>query len=165
VISCEAGALTPVGVGSSDLFGQMCFGVRLAMFLRTLGTPFLADNPRLDRAFTILLRITSAHLHRSVFSIFCFFGSPKTCPLVGPMSPTSDSPPHTCGGTTFGARCQRLEHSCLPAASPSRAPASLQRQWPDQLLFECRLIGRRARPVTKPPPPLSFPGQTKKPNV
>jgi hypothetical protein len=52
-----------VGVGCSDLFGQMFIGVRPAMFLCTLRPPFLTDNPRLGSAFTILLRITSAHLH------------------------------------------------------------------------------------------------------
>jgi hypothetical protein len=44
-----------VGVGCSDLFGQMCFGVRLAMFLCTLGPPFLTDNPRLGSVSTISL--------------------------------------------------------------------------------------------------------------
>jgi hypothetical protein len=44
-----------VGVGCSDLFGQMCFGVRLAMVLCTLRSPFLADNPRLGSAFSIFL--------------------------------------------------------------------------------------------------------------
>jgi hypothetical protein len=44
-----------VGVGCSDLFGQMCFGVRLAMFLCTLEPPFLTDNPRLGSVFTISL--------------------------------------------------------------------------------------------------------------
>jgi hypothetical protein len=113
-----------VGVGSSDLFGQMCFRVRLAMFLRTMEPPFFTDSPRLGSAFTIFLRITSAHLHRAVFSIFYRLGSPRTRPLVELTSPTLDSPPHTCGGTTCGARDQRLLHSCLPAASPSRAPAT-----------------------------------------
>jgi hypothetical protein len=44
-----------VGVGCSDLFGQMCFGVGLAMFLCTLRSPFLTDNPRLGSVFTISL--------------------------------------------------------------------------------------------------------------
>jgi hypothetical protein len=93
-----------VGVGCSDLFGQMCFGVRLAMFLCILEPPFLTDNPRLGSVLLSLFRINSAHLLRAVFSIFCFVGSPRTCPLVELLSPTSDSPPHTCGGTTSGAR-------------------------------------------------------------
>jgi hypothetical protein len=44
-----------VGVGCSDLFGQMCLEVRLAMFLCTLGPLFLTDNPRLGSVFSLSL--------------------------------------------------------------------------------------------------------------
>jgi hypothetical protein len=84
-----------VGVGCSDLFGQMRFGVRLAMFLRTLGPPFLTDNPRLGSAFSISLPDEPGPPASGSLFDRCFVGAPSARPLVEPMPPTLDSPPHT----------------------------------------------------------------------
>jgi hypothetical protein len=159
VISCAAGGLTPVGVGCSDLFGQMCFGVRLAMFLCTLGPPFLTDNPRLRSVFTTSL---SDKLGTPApGSLFDFV-------LRGQTKNPSPCRTHAAYPRLTSALLWR-DHLWRPRlATPAQLPTCTialtragdsQRQWPDNLLFECRLIARRARPATKPLPPLSISGR------
>jgi hypothetical protein len=76
-----------VGVGCSDLFGQMCLGVRLAMFLCTLRPPFLTDNPRLGSVFTIaLLDKLGTPASGSLFDLLLLWQSKNLSPcrtLVG----------------------------------------------------------------------------------
>jgi hypothetical protein len=153
-----------VGVGSSDLFGQMYLGVRLAMFLRTLGFPFLADNPRLGFAFTISLpdNLGTPALG-SLFDLLSLWQSKNLSPCRTDVVYQRLTSAHLRWDHLWRPRPATRAQlpTCCVAFTRANEP---QRRWPDELLFECRLVGCRARPATKPLPPLSSPCQ-KKPNV
>jgi hypothetical protein len=153
-----------VGVGCSDLFGQMCFGVRLAMFLCTLGPPFLADNPRLGSAVSIFLPDKpGTPASGSLFDLLFLWQSKNLSPCRTRVAYPRLTSAHLRRDHLW--RPMPASREQLPTCTVALTRASdSQRQWPDEPLFECPLIGNRARPATKPLPPLT-PSLLKKPNV